>query len=168
MPSETRGRPLKFGRPARVLALTLPEDVVEWLRQIHPDAAWAIVSLYEKQGRAAETRRTKQPKVQMAHLTPQRSLIVVDPETYRSLPGVAVIPMSAGRAFLALEDGKDIADLELAIIDQIEDPRTPAGERRELRTLLAEVRGWRRSRRYSFSTRSIIIVENRRAQRRSG
>lgn len=165
MRSERRGRPLKYGRPARVLALTLPEDVVDWLREIHEDPAWAVVSLYEKQGRSSAPRRARQPKVQMAQLTPQRSLIVVDPATYRSLPGVAVIPMSAGRAFLALEEGKNIADLELAILDQIEDRRTRAADRKELRALLTEVRGWRRSRRYSFATRSIILVEKRRAGR---
>lgn len=43
-----RGRPLKFGRPAQLRALTLPLDVVRGLRRIHPDPGWAIVSLYER------------------------------------------------------------------------------------------------------------------------
>ena len=53
MARKQRGRPLKFGRPARLLALTLPHDVVAALRRIHPDPAWAIVSLYEKVAKKA-------------------------------------------------------------------------------------------------------------------
>ncbi len=167
MRSDTRGRPLKFGRPAQVLALTLPEDVVGWLKGIHPDPAWAIVSLFERVARDTRQRPGARPKVELAQLAGQQNLIVVDPSSYRSLPGVSVIPVAAGRAFLALEDGRDVADLELAILDQIEDPRTEPAERKELRNLLHQVRSWRRSRRFRFSTRSIIIVEMRRSRRRS-
>ena len=55
MSPKARGRPLKFGRPARLLALTLPDDVVKGLRRIHPDPGWAIVSLYEKAARKVVT-----------------------------------------------------------------------------------------------------------------
>ncbi len=42
-----RGRPPKFGRPSEVVALTLPEEVVSGLRRLHPDLAWAVVTLVE-------------------------------------------------------------------------------------------------------------------------
>jgi hypothetical protein len=162
--TKQRGRPLKFGRPARVLALTLPEDVVEWLGGIHPDPAWAVVSLFEKL--ASKTRRGSQvpPKFDLARLSPRLSLILIDPRLFRALPGVSVIRISSTTAFLALEEGQDIANLEIAIADQRDDPRTSDEAREELQMLLDQVRAWRRSLR--FATRSIVVVEERTAKRR--
>ena len=48
VPARKRGRPRKFPQPSQVVALTLPEDVVRGLRRVHPDLAWAIVTLFEK------------------------------------------------------------------------------------------------------------------------
>jgi hypothetical protein len=169
MTARRRGRPLKFGRPAQLLTVTLPQDVVGWLQGIHPDPAWAIVSLYNRLVHpGSRAARRARPRVELAGLTGRRALIVVDPAIYRSLPGVAVIPVAAERAFLALETGRGVADLELAILDRVEDRRTAPAERRNLEALLREVRGWRRSRGYRFSSRSIIIVERHepRARRR--
>ncbi|HEV8676671.1 MAG TPA: hypothetical protein VGX21_21750 [Methylomirabilota bacterium] len=97
----------------------------------------------------------------MVGLPGRRALIVVDPQSCRHLRGVSVIPMAADRAFLALEAERGIADLELAIIDRLEDARATSEEREQLRRLRAQVRDWRRSRRLRFSTRSIILVEQR-------
>ena len=47
MTNAKRGRPTKFGRASRVVALTLPEDVLSALRHVHPDPARAIVKLVE-------------------------------------------------------------------------------------------------------------------------
>jgi hypothetical protein len=162
MPESSRGRPLKFGRPARLVALTLPEDVVRWLKGIHADLAWAIVSLFEAGTRGSRRRQPEaRPNPELARLPRGRALIVVDPESCRHLPGVAVIPMAADRAFLALEAERGIADLELAIIDRLEDSRATSEERAQLRRLRGQVREWRRSKRLRFSTRSIILVEQR-------
>ena len=49
-----RGRPPKFGRPGRVVALTLPEEVVLGLRKVNADLAWAIVTLFEKTAKTAK------------------------------------------------------------------------------------------------------------------
>ncbi len=159
MRSRARGRPPKFGRPGQLLALTLPEDVVSRLKKIHPDPAWAIVSLVESTRPGRQRQRVATPKVELAQLSGRRHLIVVDPNSFRSVPGVAVIPVAAGRALLALDDGKGVADLELAILDRLDDSKTEPTERKELSTLRSHVRDWRRSRRYRFSTRSIILVE---------
>jgi hypothetical protein len=115
MTPRRRGRPLKFGRPAQLLTITLPHDVVAWLQGIHADPAWAIVSLYNRLvPPGSRAPRRARPRVELAGLAGRRALIVVDPSTYRSLPGVSVIPMAAGRAFLALEPGRGVADLEQA------------------------------------------------------
>ena len=55
-----RGRPLKFGRRAQLVTLTLPDDVVQWLQSVDEDLAWAVVKLFErsaKGGRGKTHRR---------------------------------------------------------------------------------------------------------------
>jgi hypothetical protein len=147
--------------------MTLPHDIVDWLKGIHPDPGWAIVTLHAGAARrGARPRRRTRSKVELAGLKGRRALIVVDPAVYRSLPGVSVIPVAAGRALLALEPGRSMADLELAIVDRMESPRATPPERRALEALFREVRGWRRSRAHRFSTRSIILVEHREPRRR--
>jgi hypothetical protein len=160
MSGKQRGRPLKFGRPAQLLALTLPHDVVRALRRIHPDPAWAIVSLYERLARTdRRSRPGGRPTVELAQLSPRNALIVVDPRAIRSVPGVSVVPVAAGRAFLAFDEGRGLADLELAVVERLQDPKASAAVRKELTVLRRQIRHWRRSRRLRFSTRSVILVE---------
>jgi hypothetical protein len=70
-----------------------------------------------------------------------------------------MIPLADGRAFLAMDGGGGIADLELAILDQlaVTPPQTPE------HTCLAEareiVRTWRLTPGLVFRSKSIIVVE---------
>ncbi len=155
-----RGRPLKFGRPAQLVALRLPQDVLRGLHRIHPDPAWAIVSLCEREARP-EQRAGPAPRapVELAQFSPQSALIVVDPRSIRSIPGVLIVPVAAGRAFLAFEQGRGLADLELAVLERLQDPKASATVRKGLTLLQRHIRHWRHSRRFRFSTRSIILVE---------
>jgi hypothetical protein len=143
-----------------LLAVTLPEDVVRWLKGIHADPAWAIVTLFE---RSARRRHSGQPRaippVELAEISARRALIVVDPRAIGSVPGVSVIPVAAGRAFLAFDHGRGLADLELAVMDRLDAPVASAAERKELSVLQRQLRGWRRSGWFRFSIRSIILVE---------
>lgn len=167
MPKKRRGRPLKFGRPAQLLALTLPHDVLRALRRIHPDPAWAIVALHESVTDGAnQHRRAPGPSVELARLSPERALIVVDPQLVQSVTGVSVVPVAAGRAFLAFDQGRGLADLELGVVERLQDPNTSAAARKQLRVLHQQVRRWRRSRGFRFSTRSIILVERASRPRR--
>jgi hypothetical protein len=133
---------------------------VRALGRIHPDPAWAIVSLYEKLGRrAAHPHPRKRAPVELAPLSPRGALIVVDPRTIRSVPGMSVVPMAAGRAFLAFEEGRGLADLELAVLERLQDSKASDVARQELSRIHRRIRDWRRLRRYRFSRRSIILVE---------
>jgi len=157
-----RGRPPKFGRPAQVVAVTLPEEVVAALRTIDDDLGWAIVRLAEpilKRGSQRRPPGAKPPLAELAYLPGRKALIVVARQAVTNLPGVDAIPLSDGRAFLALEPGCGIADLELAILDRLE--ATPPGnpQRKLLTTLREIVRDWRRNRRLVFRAKSIIVVE---------
>ena len=160
MARKPRGRPLKFGRPAQLMALTLPRDVVSALQRINPDPAWAIVSLCERLLKTdTHVPPAPSPVVELAQLSAHSSLIVVDPRAIQSVPGMSVVPVVSGRAFLAFDEGRGLADLELALLEQLRDSRVSPGARKELRALQRQVRDWRRGRGYRFSKRSIILVE---------
>ena len=48
MTSSCRGRPSKYGRPARAVTVTLPEDILDRLSAVHTDVGSAIVNLVER------------------------------------------------------------------------------------------------------------------------
>ena len=156
-----RGRPPKFGRPGQVVALTLPAEVVRGLRRIHPDLAWAIVTLFEKEPRRGGVPGEKavQPDVELARIAERQSLIVVNRGAFKKLPGIQIVPLDSRRAFLALEPGRGMADLELAVIDRIDHaahllPR----ERQALTRLRADLRAWRHDRTLRFHVKAIIVA----------
>jgi hypothetical protein len=150
------------------VALTLPHDVLAWLRTIHVDPAWAIVSLFDRRAPRGETAAEARPHAELVSVGRGRSLIVVDAAAVTAFPGVSLIPLSAGRAFLALGPGRGLADLELAVLDRLEAGSPAVGERRALAKLRQLLRAWRHDHRLAFQTRSIIVVERRRAGGRAG
>jgi hypothetical protein len=160
-----RGRPPKFGRPSEVVALTLPEEVVRGLRTQHPDLAWAIVTMFEKRRPAAAGEPPRD--VELVTIAGRRSLIVVNRAAFKSLPGVQIVPLGAGRAFLALDAGRGMGDLEVAVIDRMESASIGQRERKALAALRAALRTWRHDRALRFRTRTIIMVERVRPRRLS-
>src|SRR5215475_11685034 len=84
-----RGRPSKFGRPSRVVAVTLPHDAIERLRRVHRDLGWAIMALLDKDAPEAARRqagRDAEPDVELVTVADRRALIVVNREHIRHLP----------------------------------------------------------------------------------
>ncbi len=155
-----RGRPPKFGRPGEAVALTLPGEVVRGLREVNPDLGWAIVTLFEKTPKARAARRVNEtPDVELASTFQRQALILVKRSVFKTLPGVSIVPLEGDRAFLALEPGRGMADLELAVIDRLEDNSVDARERRALRHLRDRLRAWRRDPAMRFHTRAIIVAE---------
>jgi hypothetical protein len=159
-----RGRPLKFGRHAQLVTLTLPDDVIQWLGTIHKDLAWAIVKLHE---RAAKARKSPQTKLaDLVQLPGQRALILVTPEPFRHVKDVSVIPLADGRGFLALAPGKGAADLELAVLDRLDAPAIEAQERASLVKFRALLKQWRQEG-IDFESRSIIVARRDAARGRA-
>src|SRR5262249_6652896 len=154
-----RGRPSKFGRPSRVVAFTLPEDVIDRLHALHRDIGWAIVKLVDGQISRPTDRPGSQPDVELVAVADRRSLIVVNREVIRNLPGVNIIPLTGTRAFLALDVDRGLSDLELAVNDRLADIKVDRRERRALTHLQAQLRRWRRDQELRFHTRAIIVVE---------
>lgn len=161
-PSAGRGRPPKFGRPSQVVALTLPQDVLDSLRTLHRDPGWAIVQLVESiLGHGTEQRKSRAPSVmaELVHLSGRRALIVVQPRMFARLRGVSTIPLADGRAFLALDHQGGLADLEVAILDKLEATLPNSADRAQLMQIRKILRDWRHDRRFVFRTKSIIVVE---------
>lgn len=151
-----RGRPHKYGRPSQVVAVTLPQEVIETLRASHSDLGWAIVKLVEK----TTSHRVQPPgaDVQLVEIGEGASLIVVNPELIQNVPTVQMVPLSEHEAFLALEPGRGMADLEIAVLDQIERLKAGTPERRAAERLRHQLRAWRRDTKLTFQPRSIILV----------
>jgi hypothetical protein len=157
-PRTTPGRPHKYGRPARLVALTLPEDVLQWLTAIHPDPAWAIVTICERATRSGQDDQQSAPAAELVQLPKCGGLIVVKPESLQDVKDVSTIPLADGRALIAMRKGEGIADLELALVEKLEDESLPANRRKELERVRQTLREWRKSSDLTFQSRSIIMA----------
>ena len=158
-PSRKRGRPRKFSDPSRVVALTLPEHAIQSLKKLNRDVAWAIVSLLGH-GRSRGAVARPAADVELIEIADRRSLIVINQNVVKRIPGIHVIPLNEERSFLALESGQGVADLELAVVDRLENPALGGRERQALNELRTRLRRWRRDRGLRMQIRSIIIVEH--------
>lgn len=156
-----RGRPLKFGRPSRLVALTLPEDVLAWLRGIDRDPARAIVNLFDRdQTGSVHAAPAATPLADIAILSGRRGLILVDRQAFSGLGGVDLLPLDSRRAFLALRNGGTLADLELAVVDRM-DELAEGAERGALAHFRRQLQRWRRDPAWRFEGRSIVVAEQR-------
>ena len=161
-----RGRPPKFGRPASLVAVTLPEDVLAGLQNIHSDLGWAIVSLFERVPPVKRPRPPHPPPAELSAVGGRRALIVVNPQVLEKLEGVSVISLANGPAFIALAPGKGLADLELATQDRLDYGKLTTQERQDLESLRVKLRAWRRDPLLNVRTQSIIVIERRQRSRR--
>jgi hypothetical protein len=160
-----RGRPSKFGRAARAVTVTLPEDVIARLTAINLDISRAIVQLTEN--RAAARPRTVPAPVELSEYG-QGALIVVSPVNgLRKLPGVELIPLSDGRALIALEQGASLGDLELAVRDALDDGTISASDRTALTGMVTILRRARKAPGAGLQTRTIIVLEPSRRGRKA-
>jgi hypothetical protein len=148
------------------VSVTLPDDTLKALNRVDPDTGWAIVKLMDgARWRRASVRTV--PDVALVQIASRRSLIVVSRAAFKALPGVNLIPLSDTRAFLAMDAGRGMSDLELAVIDRLADPAVLARERQALESLRSQLAAWRRDRSFTFHSRSIVVVE-RMSRRRGG
>jgi hypothetical protein len=162
-----RGRPPKYGRPARLVAVTLPNDVVDRLVSVDPDIGRAIVGLHDLfVRRGPREPAPAAPSAELVDVGEGRALIVVDPGLVRGLAGVAAIPFGEERAFLALEPSWTMADLELSVVDALDRGTPDAKRRAALAEFRDQLRAWRTDGALTLDTRTIIVV-GKRAKRRS-
>jgi hypothetical protein len=156
-----RGRPPKFGRPASLVAFTLPNDVLDELRSISADVGRAIVSLVERTHHRSARRAAA--IADLVRVGGRHSIIVVDPSRVGPLQGVSTIPFSDNRALLALEPGASLADLELAVVERLEQTTTLPEERAHLSEFRRLLRAWRADKHLQFSARAIVLAARTRS-----
>jgi hypothetical protein len=158
------GRPSKYGRPSRVVTVTLPEDVLDGLGAIDADVGRAIVKLSERRG--APHARPVRPAELAAY--GNHAVIIVNPaKALKRLAGVQLVPVGNGRALISLEHPHSIPDLELAVRDAIEHGEMSARERQTLEAIVEILQRARRSRQVSLEERTIIVLEMKRQRRRT-
>src|SRR4030095_12521181 len=155
-----RGRPAKFDRPSRLVAMTLPEDVIALLRARDHDLAKAVVELVHESLARAGPQPASQT-VSLVPVAPRRFLITIDATTVKHLPGCELVPFGSDTAFLALESGRGLADLTLAVEGRSEDRRIDDRERSALARIRAALGEWRRDPNFSDEARSIVVLERK-------
>ncbi len=157
-----RGRPHKYGRPSQAVSVTLPEDVVAWLRSVDVDLGRAVVALVERQ-------RTRVPRaIRPAELSRygNHAVIIVNPaNALKRLPGVQLVPAGNGRALISLEAPNSIPRLELGVRDALDASDMNDRERETLESIADILRQARQSGDVSVRERSIIVLESKRRHR---
>jgi len=139
------------------VALTLPEHVIRGLRKLHTDLAWAIVAQFEKRG--VMPNGNPRADAELLTIAERDSLIVINRALFKRLPGVNIVPLAADRAFLALEPGCGVGDLESAVAERLEAVKAGTSERQALLQFRRQLKTWRHDRTLRFHTRAIIVVE---------
>jgi hypothetical protein len=158
------GRPRKYGRAARAVTVTLPEDILARLAGVHTDLGRAIVTLAERNGKG----RTRSPHPAEIAAYGNHAVIVVNPaRALKRLPGVQLVPIGSGRALISLDPRYSISQLELDLGDALEHAGLVKAERELLQAIGKILRDARRSRQLVATERTIIVLERKR-QRRSG
>jgi hypothetical protein len=162
MPRQGRGRPSKYGRPARAVTVTLPEDILARLSGVHADVGTAIVQLVEKRTPAKPT------PIRPAEVTRygNRAVIIVTPgPTLRRLRGVQLVPVGDGRALISLAAATPISSLELQVRDALEKMPPRSREREGLQSLADILRRSRGPRGLTSEARTIIVLASKTRRR---
>ncbi|HYN07565.1 MAG TPA: hypothetical protein VES67_09265 [Vicinamibacterales bacterium] len=154
-----RGRPRKFGRPARPITLTLPDDVISRLAAVDGDLGRAIVSLVDA---APVPSRARRAAASISSFGRHAVILVPPVAALRRLRGIQLVPVGNGRALIALDHPHAIPQLELDLRDALDRTGLTTGDRGVLETVAEILRDARQSNVLTIAERSIIVLEGRR------
>lgn len=108
------GRPPKFQEPRRAVTITLPESTLDQLQRLHDDRSVAIVRIVDD----AQSRYSNRQPLEIVPVGPRQGLIItIFASGYSKIPFVRLVEVEPGRNLIALDPGRSIADLELAVAD---------------------------------------------------
>ena len=159
-----RGRPRKFAEPSRAVTLTLPEHIIDELGKVDADISRAIVRVTE---RTRRSRPSSAPAAELARFGRHAVILVAPSPALAQVPGVELVPMPDGRALIAIERARTIADLELMLEDALDGEQLSKIDQATFRSVLSILREARRSKVVSLLQRSIIVLESRPKTRRA-
>jgi hypothetical protein len=148
---------LKFGRPARSVTITLPDDALAALRARNRDVGRAIVSLLPSASSEALGVRGV-----VLHQTGRRAVIVIRPvDALRRLPGVELVSLGdPDRALIAFTGGLTVPAFELRVQDLLDGPTLPPNDAEVVSQLAALLREVRRTAGRSLSEATIMVLED--------
>lgn len=155
------GRPRKYGRPAKAVTVTLPEDTLARLSAIHADVGSAIVNVV---ARAAPTRMQPIADAEIAQYGNHAVIIVSPCRALKRLEGVQLVPIGDGRALISLAPSMSISALELQVRDALERGDVQPREHDTLKSLAGILRRGRAARGMTFHARTIIVLASRDAK----
>ena len=156
------GRPRKYGRPARAVTVTLPEDVLGRLASVHADIGSAIVHLVERRTRE---RKGRIPSAELTRYGNHAVILVKPILSLRRLPGVHLVPVGDGRALISLTPSMSIPALELQVRDVVERLSKTHPDREVMRTLASILRRGRGAGDLTSEARTIIVLATRAGRR---
>ena len=157
-----RGRPRKYAEPSRAVTLTLPEHIIDELSEVDADLSRAIVRVTERTRRSrAHSARAVNPAVALTRFGRHAVIVVTPSPALAGVNGVELVPMADGRALIALERARTIADLELTLEDALDGAALSKTDEETFRSVLSILREARRSKVVSLLQRSIIVLESR-------
>jgi hypothetical protein len=158
-PGTRPGRPPKYGRRARPVSITLPEDLIERLQAQHLDLGRAIVELFE-------ARPASDTPVQLAEFGRGALILVPPASALQRMAGVELIPLSSGRALIALDQPMSTSDLELTLNDALAEGTFSTQDRAIVGNVVSILREARTSANARLRQRTIVIVERDQAKGR--
>jgi hypothetical protein len=112
------------------------------------------VELFEPAGQTASDA-----PVQLAEFGRGALILVPPASALRRLAGVELIPLSNGRALIALDQPLSTSDLELTLHDALAEPALAAADRAVIANVVGILREARTSPHARLRQRTIIIVE---------
>jgi hypothetical protein len=158
-----RGRPRRLSVPKRAVTLTLPEDTIATLRGIDRHLGRAIERLTEP--------FAQDPPRRPAELATFGSLSVMVVAPTRGLierAGAELVPLSDGRALVAIDGNQSIPAFELRLRDALNDPNLPQVDRETFAAIADLLRSARRNSSGTLLPRNILVFNERRAGTRAG
>jgi len=151
-----RGRPKKFAKPSRAVAVTLPTDVISVLHAIDPDLSQAIVRIVE-----ASVPGALHAAAEVTRFGRRAVITVPSTQVLESETGAELVPLADGRALVAFDERMSIADLELRIGDVLAESRVEGEERTTFEAFAEILKRARRSDTIDVRARRIIVLEYR-------
>jgi hypothetical protein len=139
----------------RPVTVILPVRVLEILKAVDPDRAWAIAKLADEVGRGMSGRKP----VEIVKVAPHRGLIVVvDSMALRSIEGLRLIEIAPTRFLITVKAHLSVESLEIQIQDIIEEENCGPQEIALLKEMLRQIRHQRRSRAVSKEELFVISI----------
>ena len=150
------GRPRKFDRPSKVVALTLPEDVIAALGRLDDDLARAVVRL--SQPLVADRGEYSTVELSQHH---DDAVIVVRPsKALERIGGVTLVPLPDGRALISLDESMSVTEFELKLLYALDAEKAMTAADRSVLSSIADIlRHARQTKGVSLQERSIIVLK---------